>query len=263
MKRNFFFKGLCILFLIGSLSFGSSGVLHAQEITAYQYRHVPPEKLDEFIKRETTYWSKIAKKAIDEGKMSFWALLEKVGGEDMGNSSNVLFVNTFPDIDADLSKVFDPRTLFPGVSVGDMDTYSMSTVTSEIFIRNDGWQQVEGANPENDFKYVVMNYHNASDPSRFVATEDNNWAPFIKDAMDKGLTDQKAWGNSVVLAPTGGPMKFNCLSVDLFSNLKAALSQQWKPETKFPTVGLDSLQKLSLNPPARFIYRVVMVESKN
>ena len=63
--------------------------LHAQPpanaITVYQYRHVPDSKIDEFIKRETTYWSKVAKKAVDNKKMTFWALLEKVGGYDLPN----------------------------------------------------------------------------------------------------------------------------------------------------------------------------------
>ena len=173
------------------------------------------------------------------------------------------FVNTFPDIDAHLSKVFDPSGMFPGGPAGDMDTYSMSTVTSQIFTRSVGGEQASNANPDNDFKYVVMNYHNSSDPNTFIKEENNNWATFIKDAMDKGFSGQKGWGNSIVLAPTEGPMKFICLSIDLFPNLNSALSQEWKPETKFPTSGLDSLQKLSVTPPARFVYRVVMVESKH
>jgi hypothetical protein len=68
--------------------------LQAQEITTYQYRHVDPDKAAEFIRRETTYWSKVAQKAIDNGKMSFWALLEKVGGTDMATASNYMFVNS-------------------------------------------------------------------------------------------------------------------------------------------------------------------------
>ena len=58
-------------------------------------------------------------------------------------------------------------------------------------------------------------------------------------------------------------MKFNCLSFDLYSNLKSALTPTWSPDVKFPTVGLDSLQKISLNPPARILYRIVKAESKN
>ena len=60
--------------------------LQAQGITTYQYRQVAADKIDEFIKRETTYWSKVARKAIDKGTLTFWGLFEKVGGNDIGNS---------------------------------------------------------------------------------------------------------------------------------------------------------------------------------
>src|SRR5881396_572987 len=44
---------------------GFQAKLKAQDdrsITIYQYRRVPDNKIDEFIKRETTYWSKVAEK---------------------------------------------------------------------------------------------------------------------------------------------------------------------------------------------------------
>ena len=66
-----------------------------RSITVYQYRRVPADKIDEFVKRETTYWSKVAEKATKDKTMTFWALLEKVDGYDMPNSSNFLFINTF------------------------------------------------------------------------------------------------------------------------------------------------------------------------
>ena len=48
-----------------------------RSVTMYQYRRVPGDKIDEFVKRETTYWSKVAQKAVDQKQLSFWALLEK------------------------------------------------------------------------------------------------------------------------------------------------------------------------------------------
>src|SRR6478609_6041117 len=73
--------------------------LVAQYITTYQYRQVSPDKTGEFVKRETTYWSKVARKAIDKGTLTFWALLEKVDGSDMPNSPNFLFINTYTNVD--------------------------------------------------------------------------------------------------------------------------------------------------------------------
>ena len=97
----------------------------------------------------------------------------------------------------------------------------------------------------------------------FNLIEKNHWGPFIKTAMDNNQTKQTGWGNTIVLAPTGGDMKFNSLSFDLFPTLQSALMSTFSADTKFPTAGLDSLQKISLNQPIREIYRVVKVVSKN
>jgi hypothetical protein len=69
-------------------------------ITVYQYYRVAPDKRAEFVRRETTYWSEVVKKAMAGGNITFWALLEKVGGYDMENTSNFLIVNTYKNIDA-------------------------------------------------------------------------------------------------------------------------------------------------------------------
>ncbi len=261
MKKRIYFKRLPLVIFI-MIMLGSFKSAKAQDITTYQYRHVAPDKVAEFIKRETTYWSKVARQAIDSGKMSFWALLEKVGGTDMGTASNYMFVNSFPDINTDLSKVFDPSKLFPGIPISKIETNSISTTTAEIFVMDNAWVQAANAVPAKDFNYVLFNYHNSSDPNQFNAIEKNDWGPFIKTAMDNNQVDQKAWGNSIVLTPTGGNMKFNCLSIDLYSNLKSALNPTWSSNVTLPTAALDSLQKISLSPPARILYRIVKVEVK-
>jgi len=262
MKKRIYFKQLPVFIFIIALMLAPVNPLRAQEITTYQYRHVDAAKADEFVKRETTYWSKVARKAIDSGKMSFWALLEKVGGTNINSASNYLFVNSWPDLNADLSHVFDPTKLFPGIPMSKMSTDAMSTVTDEIFVMNDGWQEIVKVDPAKDYQYVLFNYHNSSNPAEFNRLEIAHWGPFIKAAMDNNQVDQKAWGNSIVLTPTGGNMKFNCLSVDLYSNIKSALAPTWSPAVVFPNAGLDSLQKISLDPPARILYRIVKVETK-
>ena len=78
MKKQICFKKLPVMFFIMAIMLGSFNSMKAQDVTTYQYRHVAPDKVAEFIKRETTYWSKIARQAIDSGKMSFWAFLKKL-----------------------------------------------------------------------------------------------------------------------------------------------------------------------------------------
>ncbi|MEO6230889.1 MAG: hypothetical protein ABJB11_24625 [Ferruginibacter sp.] len=263
MKKKICCMVVPAMMLFICLAFNTSSTLQAQEITVYQYRHVDPSKMEEFIKRETTYWSKVAQKALDAGKMTFWALFEKVGGVDMATSSNVLFINTFPNLDIDLSDVFNATKIFPGVPLSKMETNSISTTTGQYFVQGQGWQELAGVNPDKEFNYVKMNYHNSTNPQAFNAIEINNWGPFIKTAMDNKQTEQKAWGNAIVLSPTGGAMKFNCVSYDLYSTIQAALLEKWSPDTKFPMAGLDSLQKIAINPPVTFLYRVVKVVAKN
>jgi hypothetical protein len=263
MKKSICFNQLRVFILIIAFMLGSVYTVRSQDITTYQYRHVDPSKAAEFVKRETTYWSKVARKAIDDGKMSFWALLEKVGGTEMATASNYMFVNSWPDLNADLSGVFDPSKLFPGVPMSKISTDAMSTVTGEVFVMDDGWVEAAKVDPAKDFQYVLLNYHNSSNPSEFNRLEKAHWGPFIKAAMDNNQVDQKAWGNSLVLNPTGGNMKFNCLSVDLYSNIKSALMPTWSPTVVFPNAGLDSLQKISLDPPARILYRIVKMEGKS
>ena len=61
---------------IAALSFQQSSRAQApdQSVTIFQYRQVPPDKVAEFVHRETTYWTKVAQKAVDAKKMTLWVL---------------------------------------------------------------------------------------------------------------------------------------------------------------------------------------------
>ena len=247
-----------------SFAFGFQTKLRAQNrsITVYQYRRVPNDKIDEFIKRETTYWSKVAQKAVDNKTMSFWALLEKVGGYDLPNSSNYLFINTFPDIDkaGSMWNASDNEKT-AGVKMADMDDYSFTTVTSQFFLHDREWVQSAKASPATDYNYVEMVYHNTEYPDSLINLEKKFWGPFIKGAMDKGQTPQVAWGNAIVLAPSGENIKFTTVSYDLYKNLTDALMRVMDPKVVFPVDGLGMIGKLEIGRRGISIYRVVKVIS--
>lgn len=260
MTKLRFTKGkFSFLFFISIFLFSFLENLKAQDrsISAYQYRHVPEDKIAEFIKREATYWSKVAQKAVDNKKMSFWGLFEKIGGYDLPNSSNFLFINTFPNIDSS-NEIWSTAEMVAGVSMDQMETGSMSTTTSSFFLHGEDWAQKKGVNAT-DFNYVVMNYHNSSARDSFITLEKKYWKPFIQVAMDKNQTTQVAWGNASVLAPLGDNIKFNCVSYDVFSTLQEALLTTWDPKVVFPTRGLTMLNKISLNTPGISVYRIVKV----
>ena len=247
----------CLMAILLTLCFQLS--LHAQDksVSVYQYRHVPDDKIDEFIKRETTYWSKVAEKAVKDKTLSFWALLEKVGGYDLPNSSNYLFINTFPDIDK-ADGVWSNAEATTGAKMADIETGSMSTVTSEVFLHDIAFEQATKAVPMNDFKYVEMLYHDTDYSDSLVNLEKKYWGPFIKKTMDAGQTPQMGWGNAIVLQPHSDKMKWTTVSYDLYKNLQDALMPTWDPKVVFPS-GLDAIRKIETERRGTIIYRVIKV----
>lgn len=236
--------------------------LSAQSISVYQYRHVPADKVNDFIYRETTYWSEVAQKGIENGNLEFWALLQKVGGYDLENSSNFLFVNTFKDLD-NMGNVWNASAVFPDVPMDEIETGSLSTTTSMFFLRGEGWEQHDGAVPDNDFRFIKMNYINSSNPANLISLEKEYWSPFIKSAMNENKTSQRAWGNATVLSPSGEDIKFNTVSYDIYPSLKEALDPRWDESVVFPQEGLNKINELELNRRGSVVYRIVKVVSAN
>jgi len=257
-KNNSFKKLLTGLFALVFIA--GIQVQSIAQITAYEYRHVPDDKIAEFIKRETTYWDKVKDKGIKDKKMTFWALLEKVGGYDQPNSSNFLFINTFPNIDLSEDMWTNAESV-AGAKMDQMETNSMSTTTSSFFMHDEGWAQDAKTDPGKDFNYVVMVYHNTNYADSLINLEKKYWSPFIQKAMDNDQTPQVGWGNARLLAPMGDNIKFTTVSYDLYKTLQEALMPKWDPKTMLPTKGLDMINKLELNRRGISIYRIVKVGS--
>jgi hypothetical protein len=244
------------------LAIAMSNQTSAQDVIYYQYRKVPPAKVDEFLKREITYWSKVAQKAMDNGKIEFWGLFEKVSGGN-GSDANFLFVNTFKDIDEAMKgEMWDATKVFPGVSMSKMETNTMSEVSQVMFTSPQSWQQSSKFGKSDQPKFVVINYHHASDPQGFIALENKHWLPFIKGEMETNRTRQVAWGNQIVLSPSTGKDRVSTISLDLFMTFKDALQPNFSGDSKLPNEGLTELQKLTSGPRDIEIYRIVKIVSK-
>jgi len=96
-------------------------MMMAQEITVHQYRRVAPENMQEYLKRETTYWQKLAESEVKKGNLTFWAILQKVGGLDQQNGSNILIINSFKNMDTANEIWGNLQELFPDTKMDDMD----------------------------------------------------------------------------------------------------------------------------------------------
>jgi hypothetical protein len=233
----------------------------AQDVMFYQYRKVPQAKVEEFLKREITYWSKVAQKGIDNGKLEFWGLFERVSGGST-NDANFLFVNTFKDIDEAMKgEMWDPTKLFPGVPMSKMETNSMSEVSQILYTSPRSWEQSSNTK-QGDAKFVLINYHHATDPEAFIALEKKHWQPFIKGEMESARTKQVAWGNQIILSPSAGKDRLSTISVDLFLTFKDALQPYFAEDSKFPNEGLSEIQKLTSMPRDVEIYRIVKIVAK-
>ena len=231
-----------------------------QSVTTFQYRHVAAEHVPEFLFRETTYWSKVAQKAVEAKKMTFWALLEQVGGHNLQSSPNYLFINTFPDIDA-VGDVFAPGDMFPGVPMASIDTNALSTTTDMFFLHTEELTAAAGVVPGRDFKYVTINYHSSSDAGAFIDLERQIWMPFIKAAMDSKQTAQLGWTSGYLIAPVSQAIGFNTVSFDMFPSLQKALMPGWAADAVFPTAGLEKLNTIRTAPMQTAVYRIVHVVS--
>lgn len=254
-------------FLTLSLFFiGLNSQSIAQTITNYQFRQVPQDKMEEFLRRETTYWSKVAEAAIAKGNLTFWGVFVKVGGFDMQNTPNVLFINSFNDIDAvDPGEMWNTSALFPDVPLDQIETFSMSKVMHSIYLSSEGdvvWK--EGTVPADDVRYLNFVFHNSNAPGQLIALENEHWRPFIKSAMDAGQTTQIGWLNSAILSPSLPNMQANTVSIDIHPSLKSALTGGFSDGVEFPTDGLQKINDLEINRRISFIYRrVQVVNSQN
>jgi len=248
------------------LTFLTVGVLcfqfaKAQEITSHQYRRVAPQDMQEYLKRETTYWSKFAESEITKGNLTFWAILQRVGGVDQETSPNILIINTFKDVDkgADWASVTD---LFPDVKMEDIQTNTLSTNTDMVFLRDLG-NHTRGANvvPENDFKYVRIIYHNTKDSGKHLTFEAEKWKPMLEKAMADGKTTMKGWGNAVVILPESDDFPYSSMSYDLFATAHGALAPAFNSDMEVPDGFFTPLAENYNGPRNAHLYRIVAVRT--
>lgn len=251
-------KKLIIGILIGLFAFPWA---QAQPISSHQYRRVAPENMQEYLKRETTYWAKFAESEIKKGNMTFWAILQRMGSENMEKDPNILIINTFKDIDkgADWASV---DAMFPDVKMEDIQTNTLSINTSQVLLRGlDNHTEVADADIDRDFKYVKIIYHNVKDQAKHLAFEAEKWKPLVEKAMAEGKTTMKGWGNAVILLPESEKFQYNTQSYDLFTTAHAALSPAFSEDFEIPEGFFDGLEENYDGPRDVHLYRVVAVRA--
>ncbi len=229
------------------------------QVTTHQYRTVKQADMQEYLKRETTYWQKLVETEVTKGNLIFWGIFVKVGGEDLENTPNVLIINTFNDIDTGNNFWGGVADLFPDVDMDNIQTGSLSTTNSTIYISMLGNHTTAENVAENDFNFVHIIYHNSKDVGIHLQAEQEEWKPFVQNAMNTGKTTMKGWGNGRIVSPESSAFPYASYSYDLFSSMNDALSDPFSEDLEFPDGFLDSLEGNYAGPRDSHLYRIIAV----
>ena len=99
--------------------------LSAAQVVTLMYVEVSSENQQRFERLEKDYWSQIAKKAIDDGKMSSWIMLKEVS---VPGVHRYLFANYYEDLTqlTQEATIWNPEVI--GMNIADIETNSIKTI---------------------------------------------------------------------------------------------------------------------------------------
>lgn len=190
------------------------------QVAYLQYRNVPADRTAEFVEKETKYWSKVAKEAIKNGKLSGWSLWRKIGvtNED---APNFVFVNTYENPAAmyagDVWGNAESIEKIIGTDPANAETNSFTTVTFDYVM------QLEAMVP-GDYKYALVNYAMPTDRGVFIEENKTLWQPFHQSNIEKGDMGMTSWGMMSVIYPRGANARFSVMTWDGFNQLKDVMN---------------------------------------
>lgn len=115
---------LFILFLLFSN-------LSTAQVVTLMYVEVPSENQQRFERLEKDYWSQVARKAIDDGKMMSWIMLKEIS---IPGTHKYLFVNYFENLEQlnQSSSIWNiPEEL--GMNIEDINTNGIKKIVNIEF----------------------------------------------------------------------------------------------------------------------------------
>lgn len=239
------------LLLVASLIFTVS--TYAQ-IAFLQYRVVPADKDAEFVERETKYWSKVAKAAVDQGNMLGWSLWRKVGVTEEG-APNYVFVNNYESADKmDPAKIWNEENLKKmGADPADVETDSFTTIWATYYMQLE--DMIEG-----DYTYAVVNYAQPADRTGFIEENKALWKPLHEQNIKNKTNGMTSWGLMSTTYPRGQNARFSCFTWDGFMSLADALnylSYSSPSDTEGPWTEVMNKSKMGEYNPDGFVYSII------
>ena len=113
----------------------TSSMFAQKQVSMHMYVKVLPEHQEEFERLEIDYWSKVAKKEIDAGRMTGWGLMKSIGVDKAATEANYLIVNTFENIEQAFSGNQKWDTSFLNLTPQDISTEGIREIISIDFIK--------------------------------------------------------------------------------------------------------------------------------
>jgi len=219
-----------LLFILSLLWFNFS----AAQVVTLMYVEVSNENQQRFERLEKDYWSQIAKKAIDDGKMSSWIMLKEVS---VPGVHRYLFANYFEDLTqlTQSASIWNPEVI--GMNLSDIETNSIKTIINVEYYKAEA---VIGESA----KYAIINYFSPVNLEGFVTEELQLWKPWFENNMKNKNIKQKNWAVGTKIYPSGNESGSSALTRDGFDSLS------------------DAMEALSYQPMTNSIYTSVMKKSK-
>ena len=213
------------------------GLFAKAQVSSFMYVKVAPENQAEFERLETTYWSQVAKKGIDDGKMIAWGLMKKVG--IAGSDANYILVNIFENFQdaSNAMSIWDPSLV--NMELKDIDTNNIKETLALHYYQIE--DVIEGPS-----KFNIHNYATPKNLAGFVEENLNLWKPLIQDNIKKNRTKQTNWGIGTRVYPKGSDAGFSVFTRDGFESLADAM-EALSFKANYPAFLNDVLEKTKMN----------------
>ncbi len=208
--------------------------LSAAQVVTLMYVEVSSENQQRFERLEKDYWSQIAKKAIDDGKMMSWIMLKEIS---IPGTHKYLFVNYFENLDqlSQASSIWNPEKI--GMNFEDIDTFGIKRIVNVEY-----WK-AEGLVGESA-KYVIMNYFSPANLEGFVTENLELWKPWFEKSIKNNRLKQTNWAIGTKIYPSGNQTGSFAITRDGFDSLS------------------DAMEALSYQPLSNSVYASIVEKSK-
>jgi hypothetical protein len=219
-----------LLFVLSLLWFN----LSAAQVVTLMYVEVSNENQQRFERLEKDYWSQVARKAIDDGKMMSWFMLKEIS---IPGTHKYLFANYYEDLTqlTQSASIWNPEVI--GMNLADIETNSIKTIINVEYYKAEA---VIGESA----KYAIINYFSPVNLEGFVTEELQLWKPWFENNMKNKSIKQKNWAVGTKIYPSGNESGSSALTRDGFDSLS------------------DAMEALSYQPMTNSIYTSVMKKSK-